>query len=59
MRVTSEAREAAAALTADEIGEVVMDQRFDEAVDGCTVYELDGTCEHGHAGLAAIAMGLA
>lgn len=32
---------------------------WDEAVDGCTVYEPDGWCPHGFRGLAQIRTGLA
>ena len=31
---------------------------WDEAIDGCTVYEPDGYCPHGHRGLAQIRTGL-
>lgn len=31
-----------------------MNMEWDEAIDGCTVYEPDGFCPHGHRGLAQI-----
>ena len=42
----------------DHVQAVMFDSEFDEAPDGCTVYELDGTCPHGQRGIVAHALGV-
>lgn len=54
---TREELEALDRVTDEQIAAVMTDAEFDEAVDGCTVYELDGSCPHGYRGLVAMTVG--